>query len=279
MMRQNLFTKRSSILSIPARLGLVLVLLAGMLGVIPTAPALAITMADTISTGLYHTCEVKTDGTLACRGNDNYGQVSGPNSSSDTFTQVSGGGYHTCGVKTDGTLACWGHDWYGQVSSPNVSSDTFTQVSGGGNHTCGVKTNGSLACWGNNDYGQATPSNQPPTDIMLSNDNVDENQPINTEVGTLTTADPDPGDTHTYSLVGMKPCPGPDNGSFNINTDKLRTSAVFDYETKDSYTICIRTDDGNGGIYDEQFTINVNNVSEAPSAQKRIFLPIIISGG
>jgi hypothetical protein len=113
----------------------------------------------------------------------------------------------------------------------------------------------------------------------LSNDKVDENQPINTEVGTLTTADPDLGDTHTYSLVGMGPCPGPDNGSFNINTDKLRTSAVFDYETKDSYTVCIRTDDGNGGIYDKQFTIKVNKINEAPGAQKRIFLPMIIIGG
>ena len=76
----------------------------------------------------------------------------------------------------------------------------------------------------------------------------------------------------------MGPCPGPDNGSFNINTDKLRTSAVFDYETKDSYTICIRTDDGNGGILDEQFTINVNEALGAHN-QKQIFLPIIISGG
>jgi uncharacterized repeat protein (TIGR01451 family) len=98
----------------------------------------------------------------------------------------------------------------------------------------------------------------------LSDDNVDENQPINTEIGTLTTTDPDPGGTHTYSLVNMEPCPGPDNSSFNINTDKLRTSTVFDYETKDSYTICVRSDDGNGGIYDKQFTIKVNNINEAP---------------
>jgi hypothetical protein len=127
-----------------------------------------------------------------------------------------------------------------------------------------VKTDSTLVCWGHNGYGQATPSNQPPTDIALSNDNVDENRPINTEVGTLTTTDLDAGDTHTYNLVSTGLCPGPDNGSFNINTDKLRTSAVFDYEAKNSYTICIRTDDGNGDIYDEQFTITINNVNEAP---------------
>jgi alpha-tubulin suppressor-like RCC1 family protein len=144
MMRSS-FTERSSFQSIPIWLGLMLVLLAGMVGIIPTAPALAATdkqsmgSFDIISTGLYHTCRVKTDDTLACWGHDGYGQVSGPNGSSDTFVQVSGGGYHTCGLKADGTLACWGHDGYGQVSGPNSSSDTFAQVSGGGYHTCGLK--------------------------------------------------------------------------------------------------------------------------------------------
>src|SRR5439155_9733233 len=44
-------------------------------------------------------------------------------------------------------------------------------------------------------------SNQAPTDIALSNSSVDENQPSGTTVGTLSTTDPDFGDTHTYSLV------------------------------------------------------------------------------
>ena len=257
-----------------------------------------------VSGGLYHTCGVKTDGSLACWGYDWYEQVSGPNGSSDSFTQVSAGGYHTCGKKTDHSLACWGHDWYGQVWGPNHSSDTFEQVSGGLYHTCAVKTDGRLACWGydgdgqvsgpngsahtftqvsgggyhtsgvttdrarvgwgNNDYGQATSSNQPPTDITLSNDTLDENQPVNTEVASLTTTDPDAADTHIYSLVSTASCSGPDNGSFHINADRLRTSAVLDFETKDSYAICIRTDDSNGGVYVEQSIIYVNNLNEAP---------------
>jgi alpha-tubulin suppressor-like RCC1 family protein len=257
-----------------------------------------------VSAGLYHTCGVKPGGALACWGNDGYGQVSSPSQSSDTFIQVSGGGYHTCGVKTDGGLACWGHDWYGQVWNPNHSTDTFIQVSAGMYHTCGVKTSGALACWGNdkygqvsgpsrstdiftqvsaggdhtygvktdhtpvgwgsNDYGQSDPFNRPPTDITLSVDNVDENRPVNAEIGVLAAVDPNAGDTHTYSLVSTGPCPGPDNGYFNISADKLRTSAVFDYEAKAAYAICIRADDGKGGLYDEPFAIHVNNVNEAP---------------
>ncbi len=258
-----------------------------------------------VSTGSYHTCGVKADGTLGCWGDDWYEQVSGPNDSSAVFTQVNGGGYHTCGVKTDGTLVCWGHDWYGQVSSPNASVQAFTQVGTGFYHTCALKTDGglacwgyngygqvsgpngsqstfiqvsgggfdtcrlkadlSLACWGNNDYGQAPPSNLTPTDIALSNDDVDENQPVNAEVGALTTTDSDAGDTHIYSLMNTASCLGPDNAAFGIDVDMLRTSAAFDYETKNTFTVCIRTDDGNGGTYDEQFVINVNNINEAPA--------------
>src|SRR5207249_94142 len=97
-----------------------------------------------------------TDGHLVCWGADSSGSVSGPNASTDTFTQVSAGmengdthERHTCGLKTDGHLECWGGDLYGQVSGPNASTDTFTQVSAGGHDdTCAVKTDSHLICWG-----------------------------------------------------------------------------------------------------------------------------------
>ena len=50
----------------------------------------------------------------------------------------------------------------------------------------------------------ATPTgntNDSPTDITLSNTTIDENEPINTEIGTLTTTDTDAEETFTYSLV------------------------------------------------------------------------------
>jgi VCBS repeat-containing protein len=107
--------------------------------------------------------------------------------------------------------------------------------------------------------------NDPPTDIGLDNTGVDENEPVNTVVGNLSTTDQDTDDSHTYSLVDTGGCAGPDNDSFNINAAELRTSAVFNYEATDTYTVCVRTDDGNGGTYDKQFVINVNDVNEAPT--------------
>jgi len=118
-----------------------------------------------VSGGGFHTCAVKTDGTVACWGRNDYGQATPP---SGTFTQVSAGGLHTCGVRTDGTLSCWGWNIYGQTVAP---AGTFSQVSAGLWHTCGVKTDGTVACAvmescditcgrplrEKNDFGQATP--------------------------------------------------------------------------------------------------------------------------
>jgi hypothetical protein len=96
-----------------------------------------------------------------------------------------------------------------------------------------------------------------PTDIALSNASIFENQPINTSVGTLTSLDPD-STNFTYSLVAG---PGDtDNALFTITGNQLRTNTIFDYETKNSYSIRVLTSDGDGGIYSEQLTININDV-------------------
>ncbi len=95
-----------------------------------------------------------------------------------------------------------------------------------------------------------------PTDIALSNNTVLENQPVNTVVGTLSTTDPDAGNTFTYTLVSGTG--SVDNASFNISGESLRTSAVFDYATKSSYSIRVRTTD-QGGLYTEKvFTDSIS---------------------
>jgi len=99
--------------------------------------------------------------------------------------------------------------------------------------------------------------NQQPTNILLSNSSIQENQPINTEVGTLSTVDPNASDTFTYSLVSGAGDSG--NSSFNISTNKLRSSAIFDYESQSSYSVRIRTTDQGGLFFEKAFTITVTS--------------------
>jgi hypothetical protein len=110
---------------------------------------------------------------------------------------------------------------------------------------------------------QIMKSNSAPTDISLSNSSVAENQPVNTVVGNFSTTDPDTGNTFTYTLVAGTG--DTDNASFNISGDSLRTSEVFDYETKNSYSIRVRSTDQGGLYFEKAFTITVTNVNEAPT--------------
>ena len=105
-------------------------------------------------------------------------------------------------------------------------------------------------------------SNSAPTDIALSNNTVAENAGANATVGTLSTTDPNVGDTFTYTLVAGTGSTG--NGSFNISGNTLRATASLNFEAQSSYSVRIRTTDQAGLFFEEAFTITVTNVNEAP---------------
>ena len=108
-----------------------------------------------------------------------------------------------------------------------------------------------------------TETNIAPIDIMLVDQTIDENSPSNTIVGTLSTSDT-MGDTFTYTLVAG--VGDDDNVFFNILGDKLRSSAIFNFEIKNSYTVRIQVTDQGGLSYQESFIITIINVNEAPTA-------------
>ena len=55
---------------------------------------------------------MKSDGTVACWGDNSYGQATPP---AGTFVQVSAGDRHSCGLQSDGTVVCWGDDTNGAL--------------------------------------------------------------------------------------------------------------------------------------------------------------------
>src|SRR6185503_18797075 len=109
-----------------------------------------------------------------------------------------------------------------------------------------------------------TPINDAPTDISLSNNNVADNSPSNTLVGTFTTTDPDAVETFTYTLVSGSG--SIDNASFSISGDQLRTASTVDFETKSIFTIRVRSTDGGGLFTEKQFFVNVVDAADNTGA-------------
>lgn len=105
--------------------------------------------------------------------------------------------------------------------------------------------------------------NDIPADILLNPSSVNENSPIGTTVGTLSTVDPDTGNTFTYSLFANEEYQ--DNQFFEIVGNQLRLRVSPNREERQEYRIYIRTTDQDGEVFDKQFDITVADVNEAPT--------------
>ncbi len=100
-----------------------------------------------------------------------------------------------------------------------------------------------------------------PTGINLSNRSIDENIATGTFVGKLTTTDANTVESFTYTFVGT----GNDNSSFSIKEDSLFTSGSFNFETKSTYQIEIRTTDSGGLTYIGSLEITIRDINDAPT--------------
>ena len=96
------------------------------------------------SLGYDHVCGLRADGSVACRGNNLFGQSSPPD---ERFASISSGGWHSCGLRHDGVAICWGANDYGQASPPD--DERFTSISSVGSYSCGLREDGGAVCWGN----------------------------------------------------------------------------------------------------------------------------------
>jgi hypothetical protein len=106
-----------------------------------------------------------------------------------------------------------------------------------------------------------TDVNETPTNIVLSDTMIVENNAANATVGTLSTTDADAGDTFTYTLVSGTG--STDNGSFTISDDALELTPSANYEIKSSYAVRVRTTDAGGLFYERALTITVGDVNIA----------------
>ncbi|MCA9142093.1 MAG: cadherin domain-containing protein [Planctomycetales bacterium] len=105
--------------------------------------------------------------------------------------------------------------------------------------------------------------NELPTAVALSSDTIAEDAVVGSVVGTLSTTDPDSGDTHTYTFIEGDG--DADNSSFTIVGDELRTAATLDFETQSTYTVRVQSTDAGGLMVEQTLIIDVSDVNENPT--------------
>jgi hypothetical protein len=106
--------------------------------------------------------------------------------------------------------------------------------------------------------------NLAPTDLALSPSSIAENVPTNTEVGSFSSVDPDTGNSFTYSLVNG--AGDINNNLFTIENGKLKLNFSPDFESKNSYSIRVKTTDQGGLSFEKALIISITDVNEAPTA-------------
>lgn len=113
--------------------------------------------------------------------------------------------------------------------------------------------------------------NQAPTDIAAGSLAMAENVAESRQVAVLSATDSDtaPADTLTYALSSE--CVGAnDNQGFAVaaastTTASLSTDRVFNYEIDNSYDVCFKVTDGQGGAYTEKLTLSVTDANDTPT--------------
>jgi alpha-tubulin suppressor-like RCC1 family protein len=77
--------------------------------VLAAASLVPVLAGDRLTAGNSHSCAIRSDGTLACWGDDAYGETSliPPGA----FAQVSAGETHSCALNIAGGIQCWGGTW------------------------------------------------------------------------------------------------------------------------------------------------------------------------
>lgn len=178
------------------------------------------------------------------------------------FTDSDPGDSHTITVVSDETNV--------SVGSPtgNISGSTYDLVpaanwNGTAEITVTVTETGPGALFDTETYTlTVNPVNDAPTSVTLSNNSTDENVPVGTVIGMLSSADVDADDTHLYTFISDGGFMSGDNDVFIIVGDTLKTNAEINFEVSDVLWILVQSDDGSGGLVSQNFTINVTDLLE-----------------
>lgn len=109
---------------------------------------------------------------------------------------------------------------------------------------------------------ETTPQAVPPLAIVASTTRLPENVPPQTEVATLSSTDANAADSHVYALVTG--AGDSDNHRFQIDGNRLLILEQPDYETRQSYSIRLRSTDSSGLSLEQVLVLSVDDRDEVP---------------
>ena len=94
-----------------------------------------------VASGAFHSCALRSDGSVVCWGLNDFGQSTVP--AGTTFKSIVAGGYYTCGMLLDNTIKCWG-----ESIATTPPPGAFDKMSAGAHHACARRADNTFACWG-----------------------------------------------------------------------------------------------------------------------------------
>ena len=152
--------------------------------------------------------------------------------------------YGSLTLNTDGTFS-YDHD------GSDIASDYFTYKVNDGELDSNTATVSIIINTVNDNF---------PTDIILSNNFIDENL-SGVTIGQFTAEDLDlPADIHTFELVTG--AGDTNNTSFTITDNNLIINESFDYETQQSLSIRVKVIDEVNQSFERSYDILINNVND-----------------
>lgn len=111
--------------------------------------------------------------------------------------------------------------------------------------------------------------NNPPTVISLEPSSIAENLPVGTTVGNLVASNQYGADPSTFALVTGEG--DTDNGSFTIANGELKTTEIFNFEVKATYSIRLKAIDSDEETFEQSIEVQISDGDEVEPVIESVF--------